>query len=652
MTDEVRDRIRGLLVKVGDERKKVVGNVKGLAAIIKEDIAEHRDTILISLIECGKYLPTKSGVYGTWLALMNPDNRVFVAECVASIYSELRYAINDANLEISLCLVRLLIECANAGCVAPVSVVGMLSQLLRSSLAVGAPDGSFGVYLVAGSVPWFSPNLALNDGVVSGLIEEVVSEVTAFVTSSAYQARKGVVAIVSEVPDQLESAIEAIVAMKSSGWESEVLIRPYLMDGIKENLQATAPEFVHSVPVDDSALYESAVGKSFVPQVFVRTESALPVTDRWILEETLSNLLSLFHLSAGECAKALLRVPFLHESFEAVLANVVVSRGISGLGKIPRAFYDSVAHRCLVLQESLVPGFEDCVVLLSNGTMSADREFALAEMLAFVFTNNVKLNRLGDVSQSVVVKMLTFSLRLGFVNSVQGKLQESLHFLLPGEPGQGSPFELSDAYARVKEAVRIKDGSEVEVTDVLLKNEPKSDAFKLFAQAMVETGSRTVSHFARLIELYKNVILRADELGLISAAEKEAVLLTTVIEFWSNNAFRLEKSCEQLVRNALVSPKTIVTMMSVDPESLSTYKLIDIVMRALVASHEEAKKMLAEDSGMQTDELSRNLAQAEHDLTECASALMEKSAESVQRWIVRNFHRSVTGVDSELFKLF
>ena len=46
-----RDRIKGLLIKVGDERKKVVGNIKGLVSVLQEDIDEHRDTILMSFIE-------------------------------------------------------------------------------------------------------------------------------------------------------------------------------------------------------------------------------------------------------------------------------------------------------------------------------------------------------------------------------------------------------------------------------------------------------------------------------------------------------------------------------------------------------------------------------------------------------------------------
>jgi hypothetical protein len=46
-----RERIRSLLFKVGDVRKKVVGNVRGLISLLQEDMAEFRETILASFIE-------------------------------------------------------------------------------------------------------------------------------------------------------------------------------------------------------------------------------------------------------------------------------------------------------------------------------------------------------------------------------------------------------------------------------------------------------------------------------------------------------------------------------------------------------------------------------------------------------------------------
>jgi hypothetical protein len=307
-----------------------------------------------------------------------------------------------------------------------------------------------------------------------------------------------------------------------------------------------------------------------------------------------------------------------------------------------------VLHRCAVLQESLKPRIEEVVIELSRQDLSADQQYALGDMLAFLFMNNLKFERMEEISEPVIAKMLNFAMRLAFINSVQAKLPESLHRLLPEQPGQGAPFELTETYARVKDTVKIKDGSDGEVLDVLLGIEPRAQAFKLFAQALVENGSRTVSHTARLIELYRNVVLRAEELELVAPGEKESILVMTVIEFWINNAFRLEKTCDQFVGAGFVSPNTLVGMMSVDPESLSTYNLIDLVMRAVLSRVTAAKRALAEDSGMQTDELSRSLAESEHNALECIRTLLEKSPESVQHWFARKYRNSVLGVPETL----
>lgn len=46
-----KDRIRGLLIKVGDERKKASGNMRGLVSLLQEDMSEHSETIMFSLVE-------------------------------------------------------------------------------------------------------------------------------------------------------------------------------------------------------------------------------------------------------------------------------------------------------------------------------------------------------------------------------------------------------------------------------------------------------------------------------------------------------------------------------------------------------------------------------------------------------------------------
>ena len=646
MADDPRERIRSLLIKIGDERKKVAGNLKGSVAIMKEDIGEHRETIMISLIECAKYLPTKAGIYGTWLALMNPDNRVFVSESINGLYSELRYAVTDGNLEIACCLLRVLIECANAGCLSVSSVVTVLRNIYTASCAAGFSSGDFGLYLVGSSVCWFSPALAQNNPEVTSLVEEIEQGLEAWTSTPSYQSRKDIVSSIQGFPDQLESVIGAIKTMRTNGWESEVLIRPYLIEGI--TIPSVEAEFVHSVPSDDSSLYELIVQQKFVPLVFYRRSTPLTAGDQYILEETISSTLKLFGQSVGECAKALLRIPFLHSSFEAVLSDVVVSRSLY----LPGGFYQSTIHRIMLLQESVKPAFISTVSGILSLDLAADAQFALLETVVFASLNNISV--LDIVEKFSVEKFTALAVRAMPANVIHSKL--GLTYEVP-EPGMGVAFEPSDDYSRVREAVRIKDGSEVEVIELLVNRlENREAAFGLFVQALVENGSRTVTHFAKLLDMYQSIIHRSMDLGLVSSIEqRELTIVSKIFGFWlGSNSFRLEKSLDQLLNANVLSVHSIITSMPIDAESLTTYKLIQLVLGFLIRRRNATKKNLEEDGGMRTEELSQQLGELEYTLAVTASTLLANSPESIKKWIVRNYHSDLdkATVSSDMLAYF
>jgi hypothetical protein len=641
MTDDSRERIRSLLVKVGDERKKIVGNLRGSVAIMAEDMGEHRDTILVSLIECGKYLPTKSGVYGTWLALMNPDNRVFVSEAINTVYSELRYAVSDSNMAMASCLLRLLIECANAGCLSVSSLLGLLKALH----SVGS---DFGVHLLVSSLGWFSPELAVNNEDVKDVISDILSSGEALIQSTNYQTRKSVTSVIPGNADQLEAAIACVSHMQSNGWESEVLIRPYMMDGIA--LPVVDSEFVHSVPSDHSNLTSALTDKKFNPRVFYRSENDLAVSDRFLLEEQMSNTLDLFNLSVGECSKALLRIPVIHPSFESVLADVVIS---SSIGASMPGFFQSVMHRIMLLQESVRAHYERTVIRIANlPDLSPDAQFGLADLMAFSLINNVKLTSYSELPSGLMDKFLQSCLRLAPVNSIQAKL-ESVS-LTEHEPAQGSSFEASDEYGRVREVVRIKDGSAIEVIEMLSNRmEDKEGGFALFVQALLENGSRTITHFTKLVDLYESVIQRAVELGLVGSIEqRELTVVSRVFAFWNRNGFRLEKTLDLLLHRGLLSVHSIVTCMQMDPQSLTTYRLIDLVVSYLVNRKRSLKKEIEES--IVSESLTQQLGEAEYSLSVTVTTLLQNSPESVQKWLVRKYHADLdkSAVSSDILASF
>jgi hypothetical protein len=407
------------------------------------------------------------------------------------------------------------------------------------------------------------------------------------------------------------------------------------MDGLA--LPVFESEYIHSIPRDNTAIVDALKGKSWIPKVTVRTDDSLNVADRFLLEELMNNTLDLFNMSVGECSKALLRIPFVHPAFESVLSDVVVSNALTA--RMP-GFYQSIMHRVMLLQESVRPTFESTLnAISSRPDVTPDIEFALADLLAFAFVNNVKLSSYEGISSSVCEKFLGLALRLAPVNSVQGKLEGSgLRMDSVPEPGQGMPFESSDEYSLVREVVRIKDGSDTEVIELLMNRiADKENGFSLFVQALLENGSRTITHFTKLLELYKSVIQRSVDLGLVGSIEqRELILVSRIFAFWSNNSFRLEKTLDLLIHNDLIRVQAILNALPMDPQSISTYNLIDIIVSHLISRKKHLAKEIEES--VINESLTQQLAEVQYTLSVTAATLLNNSPESVQRWIVRRYH--------------
>lgn len=165
-SEEERRRIKNLLIRVGDDPKKIPGNLKGLVAVIADDMDEHKDTIHHTTIACCKHLPLKPGVFGTWLALMNEKFRVFVHDVVRDLHREFSEALEAKKLETSVLLLRVLFELVNARALKFPEVLAIATSLAQSS--------AFGSLVVVASLPWLSPALVTgNFPAVEAVVQEV-----------------------------------------------------------------------------------------------------------------------------------------------------------------------------------------------------------------------------------------------------------------------------------------------------------------------------------------------------------------------------------------------------------------------------------------------------------------------------------------------
>ena len=541
---------------------------------------------------------------------------------MGALVSALNNAILQGNLAVSSCVLRTLIECVNANCVSAESLHGVLVSILNSSLTSGFGSGEFGLYLTLSSLISLSPKLA-SDPNFADLIQSAIEGGSLFVTPE-YIARRELLSPVPGTPDRLETLVICLQSLRSTEWDSAVLIRPYLMD------EAIATTLASSEDAHPMGSILTAF-KPFVPPVFVQTGPGMgSLSEQWILEELMFNTISLFDKSVGECTKALLRIPVVHDQFEHVLVDVLISASLN-ISSVPRAFYHSVLHRATVLQESIKP----VIPVALHGVPTegcVDTEWLLADLISFLVGNNMPMP--ADLSQSILQKIASISIRTQFANSLQPKISS-----IPIEdPPMGAPFvEDTEAYRSMKEIVRIKDGSELEVLGALKSS---VSSYPLFLHALLENGSRTITHLTRLLELYGSIVTNAHTHGFVaSKSEGQEMLANTTFLFWKNNEFRLEKNIEIFLKNKMISSVNVADRIELSGEQkLVSYNLVRILMEYLISRKKDLEKELEERIGTDMyDTVSHELGLADSELETVRETLIQKADSNYLKWIQKTF---------------
>ena len=569
-----------------------------------------------------------------------------MAQCIAALVNAFNSAVLRCDFQVASCVLKALVECGNANCVSAQSLHALLSQIVQKSLEAGFKNGEFGLCLVLSCLINLSPALALRNSEFSELIHSAIEGASQFVTSSEYIARRDLVSPAAGNLDRLETLVVCLQCLRSADWETQVLLRPYLMDGIADQLTGVSVDNQHVLPAIDAS---KCVGKRHIPAVFLQTElaaevSELSLSERWILEDIMSSTIDAFSKSVGECAKALLRIPFVHPQFEQVLVDVVLSRSLespTSLTDVPRTFFVSCLHRASVLQETLKPCIEAGIKSLCNRQITVEAEWLLANSLNFLINNNMKLPMEGG---RVFEKFLAHAVRVQFTNSLLSRLPEPLHSQVPADPGFGTPLVSSDEYQKIKEVVRIKEGSELEVLGVL-KSMDHEDRYKFFVHALIENGARTLTHLSRLLDLYGSILTNAATHGFVSSKRHAQDLLAeTLFQFWTNNDFRLEKSVEIFLRNGMIAPSDVAKRLPVDETRLVSLNLIRTLVDFLIERKSILATELEERIGTDMYEaVSHELSTVNSDLHSVLHSILVQTegAPEMKKWVVKHYAQHI-----------
>jgi len=461
---------------LGDDNKKVVGQIRGLVGALEDDVEPHGELMAETILDCARSLPLKTNIFAAWTARMLEKHAAWAASVICRAHDDLRAALREGRTAAALLLLRFLVALGNVGVLALPQVATLLREVLALSEGLRpAKGGDLGVFLALAALPFLSPAAHSK---VAEQVGAVITGAEAYLASREARWKPLLRLLRSEeLPDRLEALASAVHSMRQAGWVcSSVLHVP----GFEPRLEGS-PDAPALAPLGFAA--EDVRKSKFrlqVPLVVSRLLSGVPTSnradgqlpehDRWILEDYILLTVEMFGRDVEECGKQILRIPVLHPQFDAIAIETVFSM----LLRLPSPqmlplFYSRLLEVMADNQKSMVPFIEQAFSVLFQKTSDLDEECleVLAEAFAFhlmhsnystdwgLFTGeNVAVQ-----SQRFLRQALERLQRLSFHQNLRHRLPEAVQVYMPPEPlaASGLAVQAKPEFARMLGLVRVKD---------------------------------------------------------------------------------------------------------------------------------------------------------------------------------------------------
>uniref|UniRef100_A0A7S4W704 MIF4G domain-containing protein n=1 Tax=Alexandrium monilatum TaxID=311494 RepID=A0A7S4W704_9DINO len=471
-----RERIRRLIITLGDDNKKVVGQIKGLVGALEEDVELHGDLMADTVLECAKCLPLKTGIFAAWIARMFDKHTTWASSVITRAFEELRSAVGEGRATVAQLLLRFLVCLGNTGTLALTQVLTLLQQVLALSEGLRpAKGGDLGVYLVLVSLPFISPAARSK---AAEKVDAIVAGANAYLASrearwkSLLQILRG-----QDLPDRLEALASAVRSMQQASWASQAVLH---VPGFEPSLEGK-PEAPSLEPLGFAAedVKKSKI-RLQVPLVASRflsgglandgADDELSEHDRWVLEDYIVTTIEMFGRDVDECSKQILRIPLLHPHFDAAVIETVFCQMLRLPSPVLLPLFYSRLLECLAeKQASMVKLIEQAYSVLLRKTTELDEECleVLAEAFAYhLMHNSYTADWSPFTGETITVPSQRFLRRaferlqrLSFHQNLLHRLPEAVHVHVPPEPLAASslPAQAKPEFTRILGFVRIKD---------------------------------------------------------------------------------------------------------------------------------------------------------------------------------------------------
>lgn len=121
----------------------------GVGAALEDDLDDHPEFILNTVVDCCCCLPLKSGVFGCFLGQMTWQASDFAQKVLAKIFERFQEYIRKGKILQAQTILRFLVECSNSRAIEVESLFQMLNKLMEL-------PGDGGIYLVLSALPWMA----------------------------------------------------------------------------------------------------------------------------------------------------------------------------------------------------------------------------------------------------------------------------------------------------------------------------------------------------------------------------------------------------------------------------------------------------------------------------------------------------------------
>jgi len=120
-------------MKVGDEGKsRLISNLNKLLSVVCSKEHTHREEIIKNCAFGISRLPDKSGIYATFLAMLNNNSHTLVVDICNQTIRTLEQAISENNVSQAKNIIRFLCELSCSKLLKPLALTDIIYSLLNS----------------------------------------------------------------------------------------------------------------------------------------------------------------------------------------------------------------------------------------------------------------------------------------------------------------------------------------------------------------------------------------------------------------------------------------------------------------------------------------------------------------------------------------